>query len=323
MNKIHAHQFAARSRRTLPYTQLLLLAATSLLITACGARDGAPTASVPRAGGAATIPPPVVLTIPSDRAAAVNVAWGALLRGQGINNANSVAPTPMLHPVTLTITSLPAIPAGLQLPRVGVGATGEEERRANERESLRRFVNDNATLFGATSETTTLLEITQLDPSRRRAIYEQRPFIYPLRAGYGRITIDFAPDGRVLNMTSTALPDTTAADLAVRNLRAVLAVDEARLRLLGATVDIRNAGDAENARRTLPTDEASLRQSVNPTELIIYPQPLPPTNDAASLALRLAWEFKVAAAEDYFVFVDALSGEILGAEVSWTTAAKN
>jgi len=322
MNKIHAPQFAARSRRMLTHTRLLFtLAGFSLLIAACGARDGAPTAGVPRANDAATIAPGVVLDIPAARVAAVNVAWGTLLRAQGINTQTPLAL--MLHPVTRTITSLPAIPAGLQLPRVGpvgMSAIGDEERRANERESLRRFVNDNATLFGATSDTTTLLEIAQLDSARRRATYEQRPFIYPLRAGYGRITIDFAPDGRVLNMTSTALPDAASADSAVRNLRATLTVDEARLRLLGATVDIRNAG----ARRALPTDEVSLRQAVNPTELVIYPQPLPPTNDATSLALRLAWEFKVAdAAGDYVVFVDAVSGEILGTEVSRTAPAED
>lgn len=322
MNEIHAHGLVARLRVAIPHTRLLFMLAVMLLFGACGARDRAPTASAPRAPTSA---PPVVLTIPADRVAAVNVAWGALLRGQGISITAPLAPAPVLHPVTRTITSLPAIPASLRLPRIGsVGTStiGDEERQANERESLRRFISDNATLFGATSETTTLLEIAQLDSQRRRAAYEQRPFLYPLRGGYGRITIDFAPDGRVLNMTSTALPDAAAADQAVRNMRAVLSTNEARARLRGAAIDIRNAGDAASARRTLPTDEESLRRAANLTELIIYPQPLPPANDATSLALRLAWEFKVAdAAGDYVVFVDAVSGEIIGAEVNQATPA--
>lgn len=321
MNKIHTHRFSALTRRTPAHTRLLIIAAVALLIASCGARDRASDAGAPSAN-TATIAPPVVLSISADRAAAVNVAWGTLLRAQGINTSAPLASAPMLHPLTRTITSLPALPASLRLPKVGANATGDAARQANERESLRRFVNDNATLFGATSETTTLLEISQLDSNRRRATYEQRPFIYPLRAGYGRITIDFTPDGRVLNMTSTAIPDAASADLAVRNMRAALTADEARLRLRGATVDAKNASTGAGAPLALPSDEESLRRVVNPTELVIYPQPLTGANAATSLAMRLAWEFKVEdAAGDDVIFVDAMSGEILGTEQKRATPA--
>lgn len=324
MNKIRPHRFAACTRRTPSHTRLLFIAAVALLIASCGVRDRASDAGAPSANTAVMIAPPVVLTIPRDRAAAVNVAWGTLLRAQGINTQAPLPPAPMLHPLTRTVTSLPALPASLRLPKIGMSSISDEERRANERESLRRFVNDNATLFGATSETTTLLEISQLDSNRRRASYEQRPFIYPLRAGYGRITIDFTSDGRVLNMTSTALPDAATADAAVRNARAVLNADEARLNLLGATLNIRNANADAGVPLTLPNDEESLRRAVSPTELVIYPQPLTVANAAPDIALRLAWEFKVeSAGVDYVVFVDAMSGKILGGDETPTPRTKD
>lgn len=324
MNKIRPYRFAACTRRTPSHTRLLFIAAVALLIASCGARDRASDAGAPSANTAVIIAPPVVLTIPRDRAAAVNVAWGTLLRAQGINTSSPLPPAPMLHPLTRTVTSLPALPASLRLPKIGMSSISDEERRANERESLRRFVNDNATLFGATSETTTLLEISQLDSNRRRASYEQRPFIYPLRAGYGRITIDFTSDGRVLNMTSTALPDAATADAAVRNARAVLNADEARMNLLGATLNIRNANADAGVPLTLPNDEESLRRAVSPTELVIYPQPLTAANAAPDIALRLAWEFKVeSAGVDYVVFVDAMSGKILGGDETPTPRTKD
>lgn len=296
-------------------TAFLLLILTAVIVplsSSCGARDRAPEAGQPRAEAT---PAPVLLTIPAAREAAARTAWLTLLREQGIAATDS-APALNLSPVTKTITTLPALPTNLRLPRIGNPAATGEERAVNERESLRRFVNANSTLIGATGDTLTIIGIDDTANNTRRARYEHRPFAYSVRGGYGRITIDYTTDGRVLNLTSTALPEAGAADERLRALQARLTADEARASLGGKTVEIQSGAGA-TLQRTLPGDAETLRQRVRSTELVVYPVPLPSEDDEGRIELHLAWELRVEdGGERYFIYMDANDGEVLGASIN-------
>ena len=275
------------------------------LASSCGARDRAADAGQPRAE---QTPALILLVIPATREAATRTAWQTLLREQGIAVPESAL---NLSPVTKTIT---ALPVNLRLPRVGDPAATGEQRATNERESLRRFINANSTLTGANGNTLTLLGIEDLANNTRRARYEHRPFVYPLRGGYGRITIDYTTDNRVLNLTSTALPEASAVNERVSALRARLTADEARAALGGKIVEIKSSNGSAD-QRTLPVDAESLRQRVRATELTVFPVPVASEGDEGRIVLHLAWELRFEeAGTPYFVYVDANSGEILDAD---------
>lgn len=302
---------------TEPRALLLFIVTTAaiLLISSCGARDRTTDAGQPRA---TEMPAPILLLIPATREAAVRTAWQTLLREQGITANESLAPL-NLSPVTKTITMLPSLPANLRLPRVGDPAATGGQRTADERESLRRFINANNTLTGVTGDTLTLIETNDLTNNTRRALYEQRPFIYPLRGGYGRVIIDYTTDNRVLNLTSTALPEAGAADERLRTLSARLTADEARATLVGKVVEVKSGGGS-STQRTLSGDAENLRKLARATELVVYPIPAAGEGDEASIVLHLAWELSVEdAGGRYFVYVNAISGEILGASFNTDT----
>lgn len=282
---------------TKPTTALLAISILISLSPACATRT--PTTSDaprPRAGDA---PAPVSLTIPAERAGVVNARWKALLREQNIthdmtapdNSAQNISatPAPVLAPVTLTLAGLPPLPAPLRLPVVGDRTADGERQAANERESLSRFLEQNVALTGAAPDTLSLARIDDAASNSRRATYEQRPFIYPLRGSYGRVRIDYDSTGRITNLTSTALPAAETVAELLRRLTARLTADEARTRLADETAQA--------------------------TELVILPAPRPANDSAArSIELRLAWEFRVNtndAAVTQFAYVDALNGEII------------
>ncbi len=298
-----------------------ILAAIAACGAACGARDRAPDAGQP--GAEAPLPAPIVLTIEATREEFVRARWNALLLGQGIITTEAAAPTLPLTDVTETIAALPPLPAPLRLPRVGAPDATGEQRAANERESLRRFLDSAAVLLGATGDTMTLIEIVELPQGARRARYEQRPFVYPLGGGYGRIAVDYTADGRVLNLTSTALPDASAAADALRALSARLTADEARASIGGKTLQVRStdqAGAPVAFERTLSADAATLQQRVQATQLVVYPVVRAnEATDGTQLELRLAWELRVGGEPSGFrVYVDALNGDVLAASIALT-----
>lgn len=268
-------------------TLLLAVPLLALLPAACATRSSSPPVDATRTR-TEDAPAPVVLTIPAERRVNVDARWNALLREQNTPAQNT--PAPILAPVTLTLAGLPVLPAPLRLPAVGDAAASAERRAADERESLSRFLEQNATLTGAAPATLSLVRIDELANGYRRAIYEQRPFIYPLRGGFGQVRIDYDATRRIANLTSTALPAAETADAALRTLQARLTASEAQARLADPSARV--------------------------TELVILPAPRAATNSGAqSVELRLAWEFRVGAgaanATTPFAYVDALNGEII------------
>ena len=123
---------------------------------------------------------PVLLTENQQRRddAATALAQLTQQRGAGISAAI------VLQPVTATVRRLPDNLTAVYLPHVGTGPDMNEEET---RESLRRFLNQSQKLLGANPAQLSLAQQTREADGTNLAVYEQRPFSYSLRGGYGGI----------------------------------------------------------------------------------------------------------------------------------------
>jgi hypothetical protein len=142
-----------------------------------------PNANGPRG----TEPPyPVQIFADEQRHETAEAAVARLL--QPVNNA----PQPELQRVTATIGRLPENPAQpLFLPKLGTAPVMTEEET---RESLRRFIGEWQELIGSDPAKLSLVERADHADGTKEANYEQRPFRYPIRGNYGKLSIRFAPD---------------------------------------------------------------------------------------------------------------------------------
>ncbi|HEY1404234.1 MAG TPA: hypothetical protein VGB05_08920, partial [Pyrinomonadaceae bacterium] len=233
--------------------------------------------------------------------------WASLARDNTVRNE----PPPELQPVTATISQLPATDAPLRLPLVEIReedgqlrANSQEESR---RESLRRFITGAGALLGVLPQSLSLIARTDEANGTRRARYQQQPFPYPLRAGFGVIDIAFTDDRRVLSLSSTAIPDTERLGRALALVRPQqLTADQAVERVRGRSFTLPGAS-APDTFTVAPGD------TITPRELVVYPLRL--SNDSGALELRVAWELVVGrGATPYLVYLDAVRGEIIAAQ---------
>lgn len=289
-----------------PCAALRLAFCASLVLTAgaCAAsRD--PDPARPRANEPLY---PVILAANDERRDQALAGWAALARDNNVGNE----PPPELQPITATISALPATDASfLRLPLVEIRdeegqlrANSEEESR---RESLRRFITSAAALLGVAPQNLSLVARTDEANGTRRARYQQQPFPYPLRAGFGVLDISFTDDRRVLSLSSTAIPDTERLARALALLRPQqLTADQAIERVRSRSFTLTGT-TAPQTYTVAPGD------SVTPRELVIYP--VRPASDAGALELRVAWELVVGrGATSYLVYLDAVRGEIIAAQ---------
>lgn len=266
-----------------------------------GARDPDPTR--PRANEP---PYPVVLAANAERREQALAGWAALARDNNVGNE----PPPQLQPVTATISALPAGDAPLRLPLVEIrdeaGEVREASREESRRESLRRFILSAGALLGVAPQNLSLVERRDETDGTRRARYQQQPFPYPLRAGFGVLEIAFTDDRRVLSLSSTAIPDTERLARALALLRPQqLTAEQAVERVRGRAFNF--PGINSQQTYTVAPDDP-----IVPRELVVYP--VRPANDTGALELHVAWEIAVGkGATPYLVYLDALRGEIIAA----------
>lgn len=288
----------ARSRAT---RFALSLCALSLawLCGACADAPG-PDPARPRAGEP---PYPVLLSSDKDRRGRALNAWTTLARDAGVA-ANP--PAPELEPVTATLRALPAPSAVvLRLPLVEIKDGDKESEGEATRESLRRFIAGARDLLGVSLADLSLVEVRD-DAGARVARYQQKPFPYPLRGGYGRVEIRFALDRSVLVLSSTAIPDTERLSraLAAARTRAVSA-DDAVKRLVGRAFNITTTNGASQ------TYTVAAGEPVEARELVVYP--VARVGDPGTLELRLAWEAALGRGGEVLAYVDAVTGDVLAA----------
>ncbi|MFL6229964.1 MAG: hypothetical protein ACJ741_14420 [Pyrinomonadaceae bacterium] len=303
---MHGASFVHTYARTHGTRVRLLICATALacLYTGCAAGSRSPDPTRPRAGEQ---PYPVIFAADNDRRARALGNWATLANASGLAAG---ATAPELQPITATLRSLPANAAGaLRLPLVEIKTTDKAATKASAdeatRESLRRFITSVRDLLGVSLDALSLVDIRE-EAGARVALYQQAPFRFPLRGGYGRVEIRFAPDRTVLALSSTAIPDSTQLSRAIFTARSLaMPADQVAPKLAGRTFTLNTtAGAAET--RTIATGE-----TINVRELVVYPTAR--ANDPNTLDLHLAWETAVGAEGDIIVYVDAVTGEVLAA----------
>jgi hypothetical protein len=253
----------------------------------------------PNAGGPAPSGPPypVTLTEVSQRREAAVLAFNRITQRSGPGDLTEG----YLEPVTATIKSLPAdTGTPLYLPKVGSNVEMNEEET---REALRRFINDWRVLIGANPSQLSLVERTDRPDGTKIALYEQRAFRHPLRGDFGKLQIQFTANRRLLNLTSSCIPD---AD----RLNSILVGITPRLTAEDAIKHVRNRGVRyTDSFGNSQTFNVSGSNEIDSRELVIYVLPSKPASD--SLELHIAWEVTVSNAPFKTVYLDALNDEII------------
>lgn len=265
------------------------------------------------AGGCAPLQPPGV-TVPRGNEAIYPVRFtedsqrreGAILALNQLTQSTGTSGTfaPHLQPITATIESLPADPTRpLELPKVGVGGTMNEEET---RESLRRFLLASRELIGADPAKLSLVERVDQPDGTKLAIYEQRPFRYPIRGNYGRLQIRFTADRRIIDLSSTCIPQADRIQTLLAAVSPVVKAEDAVKKLRENGVMYTDANkNASNLK--IPT-----ANDVTPQGLVTYI--LPSKTRPDTLEFHIAWEIQLVNAPIKTVYVDAINGETLGVE---------
>jgi hypothetical protein len=262
--------------------KILILALAVLTTGACAAFQ--PTDAN---GPAANRPPyPIALSDVGTRLEEASVAWYQLSQRYGL----PVKTEANLHPYTATLASLPAnLPAAMYLPKVGSQTNPTEE---DMRESLRRFIVEWQTLIGADPNQLSLVERTDEPSGVKVARYEQRPFRYPLRGGFGTLEIRFRSNWQLVGFSSNCIPNADRLQPALNALTPKVTAEQA-----ADHVKTQQVG-------SLPGNA-----KVEARQLVVYVEPA--KDPASGLEIRLAWEIEVTNGPVSKVYLDALSDEII------------
>ena len=238
-------------------------------------------------GPTANLPPyPIVPVDAGNRLEEASVAWYQLSQNYGVPGKTEAN----LNPYTATLESLPAnLPAPIYLPKVGPPTNPSED---DTRESLRRFLVEWQRLIGADPNQLSLVERVDEPSGIKVARYEQRPFRYPLRGGFGNLTIRFRSNWQLVSLSSNCIPNTERIQAALNNLT--------------PKVTSQQAVDRIKAQQNL---SLPANATVEARQLVVYAQPA--KDQANGLQIRLAWEVEVTGGPVKQVYLDAISEEII------------
>lgn len=229
---------------------------------------------------------PIGLSDVGPRLEEASVAWYQLSQRYGLPGKTEAN----LHPYTATLESLPAnLPAPIYLPKVGLEANPTEEET---RESLRRFIVDWQRLVGAEPNQLSLVERVDEPSGVKVARYEQRPFRYPLRGGYGTLVIRFRSNGQLVGFSSNCIPN----------------ADQIQATLNGLTPKTTGEQAVDHVKNQ-QTLSLSASATVEARQLVVYAQPS--KDPSSGLQIRLAWEIEITNGPIKWVYLDAISDEII------------
>ena len=286
---------ASGQTRMINKQALSLLCCIALACFACAcAAIQPPDTGGPRSGGPQY---PVLLTEQAERTEATIGGFNRLTQAAGVKAEIS------LQPITATIQSVPMnLGTPLYLPKVGVEPEMNEEET---RESLRRFITDWRALIGADPAQLSLVDRIDRPDGVKVAKYEQRPFRYPLRGGYGLLEIQFLANRALRNITSTCLPDAVRLQAALALVVPKISAPDAIKLVQSSDVVYTDASGQKTTARVAATEEVSA------VELVTYV--FPTTGRTDSLELHIAWEVSFGTSPRRLVYVDAVEGKVLGA----------
>jgi hypothetical protein len=242
---------------------------------------------------------PITLAASEERAKAAGDAWARMLAERGV----ATPAQPEWQPITATLRALPqASGPPLLLPRVG-GEEGKAPTDEETREALRRFLASAAPMLGVLPAELSLVAYGDAGGGLKRATYQQNPFTYPLRGGYGRVEVTFAEDRRVVGLSSTAIPDAEGLRraLAAASTPTQITAERAAASISGRTLTYADAAGNTQTRDVGAQGQTSVR------ELVVLP--VRSKTDDATLELRIAWEVAVGGGAPLLAYVDAVTGE--------------
>jgi hypothetical protein len=242
-------------------------------------------------------PYPVLLLDEGTRQEEALLAWRQLAQRYGVSNQAEIS----LNPLTATINALPGNATPIVLPKVGTGSTQTEEEN---RESLRRFIDEWRSVIGAEPNELSLVERADESANVKRAHYEQRPFRYALRGGYGDLIIRFNNNRQILELSSNCIRNTERLQTTLSNLKPNVTAEEAVSHVRGKTFIISTVRGQQSF--TLSANEPAEAK-----QLVIYA--LPSKVKTNLLELRLAWEIETPNATVKRVYLDAVSDEVIAA----------
>lgn len=272
---------------------LILTLAALCLVSACAAFQPAdangPTSNQPQY--------PLALSDLGTRLEEASVAWYQLSQRYGLPGKTEAN----LQPYTATLESLPAnLPAPIYLPKVGSQTNPTEEET---RESLRRFIVEWQQLIGSDPNQLSLIQRIDEPSGVKIARYEQRPFRYPLRGGFGNLEIRFRSNGQLIGFSSNCIPNADRLQATLSGLQPKVTGEQAVNHIKSQTVTATNATGQQQSI-SIPTNAV-----VEARQLVIYAQPsrVPPSG----LEIRLAWEIDITNGPVSKVYLDAISDEII------------
>ena len=240
---------------------------------------------------------PIALPDPGTRLEEASLAWYQLSQRYGLPGKTEAN----LHPYTATLESLPAnLPAPIYLPKVGSLTNPTEE---DMRESLRRFIVEWQRLIGADPNQLSLVERSDDATGVKVARYEQRPFRYPLRGGFGNLVIRFRSNWQLVGFSSNCIPNADRLQPALNALTPKVTGEQAVSHIKSQPLTTVNATGQQQTISLPATAVVEARQ------LVVYVQPS--KDPPSGLQLRLAWEIDVSNGPINKVYLDAVSDEII------------
>lgn len=249
-------------------------------------------------GPTANLPPyPIGQAEVGNRLEEASQAWYQLSQHNGLPGKTEAN----LNPYTATLESLPAsLPAPIYLPKLGSPTNPTED---DTRESLRRFIVEWQRLIGADPNELSLVERVDEPAGVKVARYEQRPFRYPLRGGFGNLTIRFRSNGQLVAFSSNCIPNADRIQASLNNLTPKVTGEQAVDHIKAQPVTFTDAVGQQQTL-TLPANA-----TVEARQLVVYAQPS--KDPANGLQIRLAWELEIANGPVTRVYLDAISDEII------------
>ena len=270
----------------------LMIVTTACALSGCAALQPV-AANGPRANAPAY---PISLADPAARLQEASVAWLQMSQHYGLAGKTEAT----LNPDTGTLQSLPPNAGTIALPKVGTDAVQTEEQT---RESLRRFIADWRQLIGAEPDQLSLVERNDDASGIKVARYEQRPFRYPLRGGYGSLLIRFRADRQVVSISSNCIPNADRLQAALNGLSPAITADDAVVQIKSKGVVITQT-NAQQQTVTIPSNAGLAAR-----QLVVYAEPS--ADQTSGLQLHLAWEIEVTNGPMKSVYLDAMSGQVI------------
>lgn len=270
------------------------VAALALAAVAFAAACGSPIQTSVSAG---TDPPsnyPLTLVESREHRETMSAEWTRLFEAHGVPVERRRVPelTPVLH--------TPQSILGIGPIRLGTSAAGSLDD-AGIRLLLRKFIADYSQLLGVAPSTLSLEGVTTAGGLGNRYTFTQNGFAHPIAPPAGRLEFTVSPAGELIQMSVTTIP---LSELPEPRLTRATAGE----RVIGTTFTY---GDKRGAPQTVTVSDPA---QVVVKRLVVYPH-----QTESTVSIRLCWEVEAGDGMTWTVFVDAITGQIVGTVQNFQT----